>query len=97
MAAARERTKGARDALGRQAKIVAVRVHQVRVLRDELLASRGSSRRASEEGRPRLAQRQERADAEEIDALQQVSAELAAKIRAAQAHSTVRGRRRPQA
>ena len=33
---------------------------------------------------------QERADAEEIDALRQVSAELAARIQAAQAHSTVR-------
>src|SRR5262249_56179160 len=32
---------------------------------------------------------QERADAEEIDSLQEVSAELAAEIRAAQSHSTV--------
>ena len=75
----------------RQAKIVAVRVHQVRVLRDQLVASKGRLVEAQSRKRAALASldSQERADAEEIDSLQQVSAELAAKIRAAQSHSTV--------
>jgi len=91
VAAARERTKAARADMYRQAKIVAVRVHQVRVLRDQLLASKGELVGAQGRKRAALASlsAQERADAEEIDALQQVSAELAAKIRAAQSHSTV--------
>jgi murein DD-endopeptidase MepM/ murein hydrolase activator NlpD len=91
VAAALKRTKVARADMYRQAKIVAVRVHQVRVLRDELVASEG--RLAEQRSRQRAdldtLSAQERADAEEIDSLQQVSAELAAKIRAAQSHSTV--------
>ena len=91
VAAARKRTKAARADMYRQARIVAVRVHQVRVLRDQLLASKGQLVDAQGRTRAALASlsAQERADAEEIDALQQVSAELAAKIRAAQSHSTV--------
>ena len=75
----------------RQAKIVAVRVHQVRVLRDQLVASKGQLVDAQSRKRAALdsLSAQERADAEEIDSLRQVSAELAAKIRAAQSHSTV--------
>jgi murein DD-endopeptidase MepM/ murein hydrolase activator NlpD len=91
VAAARKRTKAARADMYRQAKVVAVRVHQVRVLRDQLLASKGQLVEAEGRKREALASlsARERADAEEIDALQQVSAELAAKIRAAQSHSTV--------
>ena len=92
MASARARTKIARDDMLRSAKIVAVRVHQVRVLRDQLEASRG--RLVDEQSRRKAdlatLSARERSDAEEIDSLQQVSAELAAKIQAAQAHSTVR-------
>jgi murein DD-endopeptidase MepM/ murein hydrolase activator NlpD len=91
VAAARARTKAARADLLHQAKIVAVRVHQVRVLRDALLASEGRLVDAQSRKKADLAalDAQARSDAEEIDSLQQVSAELAAKIRAAQSHSTV--------
>jgi murein DD-endopeptidase MepM/ murein hydrolase activator NlpD len=92
VASALARTKVARADMLKQAKIVAVRVHQVRVLRDSLVASKG--RLADEQQRKKVAleslSARERADAEEIDALQAVSAELAARIRAAQANSTVR-------
>ena len=89
--AARRETRRAREDLRRQAEIVAVRVRQVRELRDQLVASKGELEAAREQkkiGLDRLTA-EERADAEEIDALQQASADLAAKIRAAQAHSTV--------
>ena len=91
VAVARKHTKKARADMYRQAKIVAVRVHQVRVLRDQLVASKGRLVEAQARRKADLASldARERADAEEIDSLQQVSAELAAKIRAAQSHSTV--------
>jgi murein DD-endopeptidase MepM/ murein hydrolase activator NlpD len=88
---ARKQTKRARDNVRRQAEIVAVRVRQVRELRDELVANKGKLEVARERKKVSLDQltAAERADAEEIDALQAASADLAAKIRAAQAHSTV--------
>jgi murein DD-endopeptidase MepM/ murein hydrolase activator NlpD len=75
----------------RQAKIFAVRVHQARVLRDQLLANQGALVDAQSRKKADLAtlSAQEQADAGEIDSLQEVSAELAAKIQAAQSHSTV--------
>ena len=85
------KTRRARAVVHQQAQIVAVRVHQVRVLRDDLLASKGrledvrSNRKADLDS----LSASERADASEIDALQAVSASLAAKIQAAQAHSSV--------
>jgi murein DD-endopeptidase MepM/ murein hydrolase activator NlpD len=84
-------TKAARRDMLRQAKILAVRVHQARVLRDELMASKGALVDAQSQKKADLASlsEQERADAGEIDSLQAVSAELAARIQAAQAHSTV--------
>jgi murein DD-endopeptidase MepM/ murein hydrolase activator NlpD len=89
--AARKRTRAARADMYRQAKIVAVRVHQVRVLRDQLVAGEGRLVETQSRKKAALASlgAQERADAGEIDSLQQVSAELAAKIRAAQSRSTV--------
>jgi murein DD-endopeptidase MepM/ murein hydrolase activator NlpD len=89
---ARKQTKRSRDDVQQQAQVVALRVHEVRVLRDQLVANKGQLEAARERKRISLDQltAEERADAEEIDALQQVSADLAAKIRAAQAHSTVR-------
>jgi murein DD-endopeptidase MepM/ murein hydrolase activator NlpD len=92
VAGARARTKVARADMLQQAKIVAVRVHQVRVLRDSLVASKGRLVDAQQRKKVALASlsTRERSDAEEIDALQAVSAELAARIRAAQANSTVR-------
>jgi murein DD-endopeptidase MepM/ murein hydrolase activator NlpD len=85
------RTRVARDSVRAQAKIVAVRVHQARELRDELAASRGRLVEARSRTKASLASltAAERAEAEEIDALQAVSAELAARIQAAQEHSTV--------
>jgi murein DD-endopeptidase MepM/ murein hydrolase activator NlpD len=92
VAAARRQTRRARDSVRHQAQIVAVRVHQVRVLRDQLVANKGALEAAREQKKVSLdsLNAQERADAEEIDGLQAVSADLAAKIRAAQARSTVR-------
>ena len=91
IAVARWQTRRLRRTVRHQAEIVAVRVHQVRVLRDQLVANKGQLEAARERERVSLDQltAAERADAEEIDALQEVSADLAAKIRAAQAHSTV--------
>src|SRR4029079_9605323 len=91
VAAAREHTKIARDTMEKQAKIVAVRVHQVRVLRDQLVAAKGQldEERARKKADLDSLDAQARADAEEIDALLQVSADLAAKIRAPPAHSTL--------
>jgi murein DD-endopeptidase MepM/ murein hydrolase activator NlpD len=91
VAVALAHTKSARRDMLRQAKIVAVRVHQARVLRDQLLASKGALVDAQSSKKADLASlgAQERADAGEIDSLQEVSAELAAKIQAAQSHSTV--------
>ena len=89
---ARARTKVARDAIQRQAMIVAVRVRQVRELRDELLRNRSKLEDARSRKKTSLDElsASERADAGEIDSLQQVSADLASRIRSAQAHSTVR-------
>jgi murein DD-endopeptidase MepM/ murein hydrolase activator NlpD len=91
VSAARVRTGRARDGVRAQAKIVAVRVHQVRVLRDALVANKGQLVVARSRKKASLASlsARERDAAGEIDALQEVSAELAAKIQAAQAHSTV--------
>ena len=91
VAVARWQTRLSRRSVRRQAEIVAVRVRQVRVLRDELVANKGKLESAREQKKVSLDSltAQERADAEEIDGLQAVSADLAAKIRAAQAHSTV--------
>ncbi|HZT45818.1 MAG TPA: peptidoglycan DD-metalloendopeptidase family protein [Gaiellaceae bacterium] len=89
--AARAETRAARANVRRQAEIVAVRVREARSLRDQLVASRGKLEEARQQKKVSLDEltAAERADAEEIDALRQASADLAAKIRAAQAHSTV--------
>jgi murein DD-endopeptidase MepM/ murein hydrolase activator NlpD len=91
VAIARWQTRRARKSVRHQAEIVAVRVNQVRELRDELVANKGKLEAARQQKKVSLDSltAQERGDAEEIDALQAASADLAAKIRAAQAHSTV--------
>ena len=88
---ARKETRRARDNVRQQAEVVAVRVRQVRELRDELVANKGKLEAAREQKKVSLDQltASERADAEEIDSLRQASADLAAKIRSAQSHSTV--------
>jgi murein DD-endopeptidase MepM/ murein hydrolase activator NlpD len=85
------RTKRARDSVRSQAQIVAVRVHQVRELRDELLASKGKLEDARGRKKANLASltAEEREEATEIDSLVRVSVELTAKIQAAQARTTV--------
>jgi murein DD-endopeptidase MepM/ murein hydrolase activator NlpD len=83
----RVRTKVARRQVRQEAEVIAVRVRQVRALRDELLTSHQRLTESRTRERVSLAKLSdsERADAEEIDSLQQVSGELEAKIRAAQA------------
>lgn len=69
-----------------EARVLAVRVAQVRELRDRLLASRNAlagTRAAKQQGLAALT-REERAERDEIESLQAVSAVLAEKIRAAQ-------------
>lgn len=84
-------TRRARANVRQQAEVVAVRVREVRALRDELEANKGKLEAARDQKKVSLdsLNAQERADAEEIDGLQAASADLAAKIRAAQSHSTV--------
>ena len=91
VAVALAHTNAARRDMLRQAKIFAVRVHQARDLRDQLLANQGALLDAQSRKKADLASlsAEEQADAGEIDSLQQVSAELAAKIQAAQSHSNV--------
>jgi murein DD-endopeptidase MepM/ murein hydrolase activator NlpD len=91
VAITRWQTRRSRKSVRHQAEIVAVRVDQVRALRDELVANKGKLEAARQEKKVSLDSltAEERADAEEIDGLQAVSADLAAKILAAQAHSTV--------
>ena len=85
------RTSRARAGMQAQARIVAVRVHQIRLLRDSLVAAQGRLDASREQTRQSLASltAAERADAGEIDSLQKVSADLAARIQAAQSHSSV--------
>jgi murein DD-endopeptidase MepM/ murein hydrolase activator NlpD len=87
----RARTRRVRDSVRSQAQIVAVRVHQVRELRDELLASKGKLEDTRSRKKASLASltTDEREEATEIDSLVQVSVELTAKIQAAQARTTV--------
>jgi murein DD-endopeptidase MepM/ murein hydrolase activator NlpD len=91
VATARRRTRKARDSVHKQALIVAVRVNQVRDLRDALVSSKGRLEGARSRKKASLDSltAQERADATEIDALLEVSSQLAAKIQAAQSHSRV--------
>jgi murein DD-endopeptidase MepM/ murein hydrolase activator NlpD len=88
---ARIRTKRTRDSVRSQAQVVAVRVHQVRELRDELLANKGKLEDTRTRKRASLASltAEEREEATEIDSLVQVSVELTAKIQAAQARTSV--------
>jgi murein DD-endopeptidase MepM/ murein hydrolase activator NlpD len=88
---ARARTRRVRNSVRSQAQIVGVRVHQVRELRDELLASKGKLEDTRSRKKASLASltTDEREEATEIDSLVQVSVELTAKIQAAQARTTV--------
>jgi len=87
--AARARTGQTRVRVEQEARVIAVRVSQVRSLRDRLVASRDELADARAAKRARLADltESEREALSEIEALARVSAELAARIRAAQAAS----------
>src|SRR5262249_20693120 len=73
---ARWQTRRLRRTVRHQAEIVAVRVRQVRALRDQLVANKGQLEAAREQKKVSLQSltAQERSDAEEIDALQAASA-----------------------
>ncbi len=89
VAVARRRTGFARDQMEAQAEAVAVRVRQVKELRDRLLASQTTLVTARSRKKASLdsLSAEERAAAQEMDALMAVSGQLAAKIQAAQARS----------
>jgi murein DD-endopeptidase MepM/ murein hydrolase activator NlpD len=85
--AARERTTAMRKVVAQEARVVAVRVEQVRQLRDELIAHHAALAATRAKKRQSLASltANERAEASEMDALAAVSNQLAEKIRAAEA------------
>ena len=85
--AQREETKTTRNRYRQETRVVAVRVAQVRALRDRLAASQNGLVAAQAERQADLAQltATERDQLAEMEALQQTSATLAAKIQAAQA------------
>ena len=86
----RRETKRTRDRHVQEARALALRVREARELRSRLVASRDSLAGARARRQDVLAtlDDRQRAELEEIDALQQVSATLAAKIQAAQASSS---------
>jgi murein DD-endopeptidase MepM/ murein hydrolase activator NlpD len=83
----REQTRATRKRHRQETRVVAVRVGQIRALRDRLAASRSGLVAAQAEHQEDLAQLTaiERDQLAEMESLQQTSAELAAKIQAAQA------------
>jgi murein DD-endopeptidase MepM/ murein hydrolase activator NlpD len=83
----REQTRTTRKRHRQETRVVAVRVGQVRALRDRLAASRSGLVAAQAQRQQDLSElsAQEREELAEMEALQEVSAELAAKIQAAQA------------
>jgi murein DD-endopeptidase MepM/ murein hydrolase activator NlpD len=87
--AQRAQTKMTRDRHRQETRVVALRVGQVRALRDRLVASRNELAGTQAGRRQEIASLNERQRAElaEMEALQQVSATLAAKIQAAQTAS----------
>ena len=87
MRAQREETRATRKRHRQETRVVAVRVAQVRALRDRLAASQSGLVAAQAQRQDDLAEltAMEREQLAEMDALQEVSATLAAKIQAAQA------------
>jgi len=83
----REQTRTTRKRHRQETRVVAVRVGQIRALRDRLAASRSGLVAAQAEHQEDLAELTaiEREQLAEMESLQQTSAELAAKIQAAQA------------
>lgn len=97
--AQRAQTRTTRNRHGQETRVVALRVGQVRALRDRLAASRNglvAAQVAREESLAALT-RQEREELAEMEALQAVSSTLAAKIQAAQAAAAGTGGGSPSA
>jgi|SRR5581483_6927837 len=87
----RARTQRVRSTVRGETAVISARTAQTRDVRDELVGARNDLASTKQQKLVDLSQltASERADAEEIDALQQVSAQIAARIRAAQArHSS---------
>ena len=86
---ARERTKAARARVRHETQVVAIRVAQARQLRSELLAGRDQLAGARSQRQQSLQglNAQEREQLGEVEMLQQVSSQLGAQIRAAQAQA----------
>ena len=88
--AARKKTKKLRAALNAETAVIRARTDQTRAVRDELVGARddlSSTKQQKLEDLSTLTA-SERAEAEEIDALQAASARIAAQIRAAQSRNT---------
>jgi len=88
--AARKKTKKIRATVGAETAVIRARTAQTQAVRDELVGARddlSSSKQRKLQDLSTLTA-SERAEAEEIDALQAVSARIAAQIRAAQARNT---------
>lgn len=87
VAVERAHTQKARAAVLSETQAIAVRTHQTRLAKEQLLATQSSLAGARDRKKVSLDQlsAQARAEAKEIDALQAESANLAAKIQAAQA------------
>ena len=93
MRAQREQTRATRKRHRQEMRVVAVRVAQVRALRDSLAASQSGLVASQAQRQEDLANltAAEREDVAEMEALQAVSATLAAKIQAAQAAAGTAG------
>ena len=93
MRAQREQTRATRKRHRQEMRVVAVRVAQVRALRDRLAASQSGLVAAQAQRQQDLGEltAAERDDLAEMEALQAVSATLAAKIQAAQASAGTGG------
>jgi murein DD-endopeptidase MepM/ murein hydrolase activator NlpD len=90
MKAARAKTKAIRTRVRGETAVISARTEQTRSVRDELVGARNDLAGTRQEKLTDLStlSEQDRADAEEIDALQAASQALEARIRAAQSQST---------
>jgi septal ring factor EnvC (AmiA/AmiB activator) len=88
--AQRAKTKKVRSTVQGETKVISARTAQTRDVRDELVGARNDLSGIKQQKLTDLSDlnAQQRAEAEEIDALQAVSAQIAARIRAAQARSS---------
>jgi murein DD-endopeptidase MepM/ murein hydrolase activator NlpD len=97
--AARAKTKKIRATVVSETAVIAARTAQTREVRDELVGARNDLQSTKQDKLVDLGRlsAQERADASEIDALQAVSAQIGARIRAAQAQNAQSGTTTPSA